>query len=676
MNRTQILQKLKANRKNPDIYSELSNNELADLVVVVLSSVDTIEKAIKEGRLDGYTPKADKDYVSKETALKYLSEAVKQAVVSFDSTMAVKSTELDKRVAEAIERIRDGKDGVVSDEEILRAAHIAHELIELPDFDSLVEERITANPDTVRNALENYADETDKLKMEAVGGLVSTIKELREEIRLKQAGQGGGVSRNTVLELIAQNGGGGGTWGSITGTLSDQTDLQAELDAKEDTLVGATITGKATATAVGTDYVLISDTNDSGNLKKALISDFASAGGDMAAATYDPQAIGSDAFDVDNHTDGTTNKVYTATEQTKLAGIETGADVTDATNVAAAGALMDSEVTNLAQVKAFDSSDYATAAQGALADTAEQAANKDAVGGYAGLDGSGKINPSQLPALAISETFVVATEVAQLALTVQEGDIAVRTDENKSYISLNDTNATMADWQELLTPTNSVASVFGRSGTVTAQSGDYTTAQVIESTDKRYMTDAQETNLDNQSGTNTGDEPDASDTVKGIVELATPAECTTGTDTTRAVTPEGLKTVADTKANTASPTFTGTTATDLLTYDAARGKVTAGGNLGATETVNFNDETNYTGNLDSNITFTFANATSGDDMTLYLTYSGAQRTITWPTITWLDNATGAAPAAPAASGNVLVVSVRYVGTVFYASATGNYAVYA
>lgn len=37
----------------------------------------------------------------------------------------------------------------------------------------------------------------------------------------------------------------------------------------------------------------------------------------------------------------------------KLAGIEAAADVTDATNVAAAGALMDSEVTNLADVKAF-----------------------------------------------------------------------------------------------------------------------------------------------------------------------------------------------------------------------------------------------------------------------------------------------------------------------------------
>lgn len=47
--------------------------------------------------------------------------------------------------------------------------------------------------------------------------------------------------------------------------------------------------------------------------------------------------------------------------------------------------------------------------------------------------------------------------------------------------------------------------------------------------------------ISNLSGTNTGDESDASTTVKGIVELATTAETTTGTDTTRAVTPDGLK---------------------------------------------------------------------------------------------------------------------------------------
>lgn len=55
--------------------------------------------------------------------------------------------------------------------------------------------------------------------------------------------------------------------------------------------------------------------------------------GDMEASVYDPQAIAADAFDTDNHTDGTTNKVFTATEKTKLSNIEASADVTDAGNV-------------------------------------------------------------------------------------------------------------------------------------------------------------------------------------------------------------------------------------------------------------------------------------------------------------------------------------------------------
>ena len=49
----------------------------------------------------------------------------------------------------------------------------------------------------------------------------------------------------------------------------------------------------------------------------------------------------------------------TKAEVQTLLNIEDNADVTDGTNVTAAGALMDSEVTNLAQVKAFDTSDYA-----------------------------------------------------------------------------------------------------------------------------------------------------------------------------------------------------------------------------------------------------------------------------------------------------------------------------
>jgi len=55
-----------------------------------------------------------------------------------------------------------------------------------------------------------------------------------------------------------------------------------------------------------------------------------------------------------------------------------------------------------------------------------------------------------------------------------------------------------------------------------------------------------------------GTQPDATEAVKGIVELATAAETTTGTDATRAVHPAGLKVELDKKAPLASPALTGT----------------------------------------------------------------------------------------------------------------------
>lgn len=55
------------------------------------------------------------------------------------------------------------------------------------------------------------------------------------------------------------------------------------------------------------------------------------------------QVAGDISLTQDNIPDGTTNKAYTATEQSKLSGIEALADVTDATNVAAAGAVMDGD---------------------------------------------------------------------------------------------------------------------------------------------------------------------------------------------------------------------------------------------------------------------------------------------------------------------------------------------
>jgi hypothetical protein len=79
-------------------------------------------------------------------------------------------------------------------------------------------------------------------------------------------------------------------------------------------------------------------------------------------------------------TNSTVDGRNVSTDGTKLDTISTNADVTGSANVTAAGALMDSEITNLSQVKAFDQTDYATAAQGTKADTAHGWGNHASAG--------------------------------------------------------------------------------------------------------------------------------------------------------------------------------------------------------------------------------------------------------------------------------------------------------
>ena len=97
---------------------------------------------------------------------------------------------------------------------------------------------------------------------------------------------------------------------------------------------------------------------------------------DIGSGTIDGTVIGGTTAAAGSFTtitvSGTVDGRDVAADGTKLDGIEALADVTDTANVTAAGALMDSEVTNLAAVKAFDPADYATAAQGSLADSALQ----------------------------------------------------------------------------------------------------------------------------------------------------------------------------------------------------------------------------------------------------------------------------------------------------------------
>lgn len=105
-----------------------------------------------------------------------------------------------------------------------------------------------------------------------------------------------------------------------------------------------------------------------------------------------------------------------------------------------------------------------------------------AVGNVTQHQASLAIDYSQLtgtpPPLLVTKVYTVSSQVAQLALTAEEGDLAIRTDLNKTYARNSGSAGDMTDWSEMLTPTDTVASVFGRSGAVTAQSNDYTFSQI------------------------------------------------------------------------------------------------------------------------------------------------------------------------------------------------------
>lgn len=88
------------------------------------------------------------------------------------------------------------------------------------------------------------------------------------------------------------------------------------------------------------------------------------------------------------------------------------------------------------------------------------------------LGSDGKLDESLLPAIAITETFVVDSQAAMLALSAQRGDVAVRTDKNKSYILNADDPTVLANWVWLRTPDCKVLSVNGKTGAVVLTTSD------------------------------------------------------------------------------------------------------------------------------------------------------------------------------------------------------------
>jgi rhodanese-related sulfurtransferase len=72
--------------------------------------------------------------------------------------------------------------------------------------------------------------------------------------------------------------------------------------------------------------------------------------------------------------------------------------------------------------------------------------------------------------VALTTIQTAANQSAHLALTAQEGDVVVRSDENKTYMHNGGSAGSMSDYTLMATPTDAVTSVVGQTGVVsTAQ---------------------------------------------------------------------------------------------------------------------------------------------------------------------------------------------------------------
>lgn len=80
-----------------------------------------------------------------------------------------------------------------------------------------------------------------------------------------------------------------------------------------------------------------------------------------------------------------------------------------------------------------------------------------AANGAASLGSDGKIPASQIPALAITDTFTVNSQAEMLALPAERGDVAIRLDVTQAYI-LAGTDPTSADaWLSISAPVDLAA---------------------------------------------------------------------------------------------------------------------------------------------------------------------------------------------------------------------------
>jgi len=172
-----------------------------------------------------------------------------------------------------------------------------------------------------------------------------------------------------------------------------------------------------------------------------------------------------------------------ATDGSKLDGIEASADVTDTSNVTAAGALMDSELTDLDGVKSLTVPNNTTISTfgASLVDDANASAARTTLG----VDASGTDNStlSGLTATAIGKAIVTGSNAAAVRGTI--GVDAAGTDNSTDVTLAGTPNYITIDGQEITRNTIDI----GDDTNLTAGTGITLTGDTLSTTDSEIVHD-------------------------------------------------------------------------------------------------------------------------------------------------------------------------------------------
>lgn len=309
-------------------------------------------------------------------------------------------------------------------------------------------------------------------------------------------------------------GGGGGTWGSITGTLSDQTDLQTALDGKANTLgsddnyvtdAEKTKLSNLSGTNTGDQTSIVGITGTKAQFDTAVTDGNFLYVGDVTQYTDElaQDAVGgilSDSSEIDfTYNDGapsiTASIVTGSIDETKLdASVNASLDLADsAVQPATLTGYFNKSTDDTDDITVGSTNKFATAAEktklGHISVT--QAVDLDALEtAVAALDqatvlkGTWDASAGTFPGSGSAQAgwsyiVSVAGTVDGTAFALNDRIIAITDNASTTTFA---SNWFKADY------TDQVLSVFSRTGAVTAQSGDYNTSQVTENTNL-YFTD-------------------------------------------------------------------------------------------------------------------------------------------------------------------------------------------